>query len=1199
MNTFQSDLLLIRESIKQCLRKELMGPGSEISYPDEAHELISESPSERYSVGILYTQQTRYTVSEEDNEEKQETESQDNSDFPEDDDMCESSATSSTMYKDDAFNDEVNLAQQNKPSSMGMTFFIDNDIDTINIVIDYAKYNVAKDDDIIIPYDGEELKIPAVLDEYIEYDSVKKIIKKKSPISYKDLSELFELNAIEQPELFTLISNINQVFKKKRAYRRCPYNERAKLSFVNNKSEYKLENANATITAVKHNSGKYPSITIMLVNNEKDKKFDYIYQPKITVCSSDNNFNFVSYNHFIDPSVLNEEEQSLELLYRNKFVYGTGHGVAVDWTIDNGAGELFTEYLPTFEVPKINLDLRRDTQFEKSVAPETLSMKYLSDLDKTDMNTKLDNIENFINCYKHWIDELSKSISSPSFDKKYKETALKNIDNCNESFSRMIKGISILRENEVAYSAFLLANRAMFMQRIHGVIQKVDHYPGDENLQEMMSQLDYCSQSDANTRWRPFQLAFLIMSIRSIIEPECEERDIVDLIWFPTGGGKTEAYLGLTAFTIFYRRLSNPEHGGGTAVIMRYTLRLLTSQQFTRASTLICACEKIRSDEETIKFKNYKLGTERITIGLWIGGDHIPNKNCNGPSSAEAHLKELRKASASDLERTKEKHNKFQVLKCPWCGTKLTKDKDKTSGKIVGEWGYNLRNKKHFYLCCPQEGCEFNESLPIQIIDEELYLNPPTLLFGTVDKFAMMAWNGQIKSFYGGVNNDAPDLIIQDELHLISGPLGSMVGLYETAIDYICSAKGNKPKIIASTATIRQADKQCRALYNREVRQFPAQGLDASDSYFSKEVDVKDDFGRLYCGIMPSGKTKVMLQARITAALLQHVSELNCSEEEKDQFFTFAIYFNSLRELGKASSVVADDVKDFIHRKAYRQVIKKHSSRGVYVTEELTSRVSTAQLNDTLDRLEHLEYSAKNIADKKHPIDVLLASNMISVGVDVARLNLMMLQGQPKSVSEYIQASSRIGRSNPGIAITLYDATKSRDRSYYEQFHAFHESFYKFVEPTGITPFSAPARDRALHAVIISALRQSVSMLNDDDGASMIIDDAVSKEIEKVADFIYERVKKQNEFNPEGMIDDSDEIKNQILKFIDFWKDKSLKSDNLKYGDKYIAINGPSDAERLIKRFEDTAKDESVKTSTSLRNVDKTIPVSVIIWEDE
>lgn len=147
------------------------------------------------------------------------------------------------------------------------------------------------------------------------------------------------------------------------------------------------------------------------------------------------------------------------------------------------------------------------------------------------------------------------------------------------------------------------------------------------------------------------------------------------------------------------------------------------------------------------------------------------------------------------MRSEKERHNKFQVLKCPWCGTKMVKD-DRDS-KLVGEWGYSMGSGKHFYMFCPQEDCDFTNKLPIQIIDDELYRNPPTLLFGTVDKFAMMPWDGRIGAFFGtGSNNRAPELIIQDELHLISGALGTVVGLYETAVDGICSQKGFIPKLL-------------------------------------------------------------------------------------------------------------------------------------------------------------------------------------------------------------------------------------------------------------------------------------------------------------------------------------------------------------------------------------------------------------------
>lgn len=1189
MTEFQKDLLKIRRSILDEMRAQLLGPGSEVSYPDAQHELISEPPWERYSVGILYPQNQKFGYND------QSTEEQKPSETPEvavdaNQDETDGKKTFS-IYKEDSFDDEVNMAQQNKPSSMGLTFFVSEDIESLDVRVQYAKYDPAKDGDIVIPYSRESLTIPPCLSPYISYDKNTKTIKKLQTIWKKALDDLFELNALEDAELYNLILNVNTLFSGKKAYRRTPYEEKICLQFVQSIAKTETENAKAYVTAVKHKvSDKIYGITIMLVNEDLTGS-GYIFQPRITVTSRDLADNkFIPYNSFSQGNA-SEEEMSLEMLYRKKIVYGTGHGVSVAWDITDGNGAIYTEYMPTYEVPKINLDLRKETEQEKSVKDRCLSMKFLSDLDATAKEEKISDMQSFIDCYRAWIDELETEKTGKDLGEKYKAIAEKHISLCRESYDRMVMGLAILKKDENAWKAFALANRAMFMQRIHGEFQQQTHYPNDEAWQEKMAAIDYLSYPEDKCRWRPFQLAFLLMTIRSIVEPSCSERDLVDLIWFPTGGGKTEAYLGLTAFTIFHRRLLNPSNGG-TAVMMRYTLRLLTSQQFTRAATLICACEKIRKDELGKKSKISDLGSEKISIGLWIGSQHVPNVNSKA-------LEEYNKltAESGNLKYRKDTHNKFQVLKCPWCGTAMVKDE--VDGKEIGQWGYKFRNKKYFYMSCPQEGCEFESELPIQIIDEELYKSPPTLLFGTVDKFAMMTWKPDVRNFFGKEGNDAPDLIIQDELHLIAGPLGSMVGIYESAIDYLCSQKGKKPKIIASTATIRQASQQCRALYNREVRQFPAQGLDAADSFFAKEIPIEQDFGRVYLGIMPTGKTKVMLQARASAIALQYVYELDCSDEEKDQYYTLAIYFNSLRELGKASSVVADDVKDFLKRLIFRQIIKKHSSRVIGNAYELTSRVSTSELNDTLDKLEHYTYSKENVDNRKYPINVLLASNMISVGVDVSRLNLMFLQGQPKAVSEYIQASSRIGRKNPGLAVTLYDASKSRDRSYYEQFIPFHSAFYKYVEPTGITPFSSPARDRALHAVLLAGARQSDLSLNADRDATNILLQDDADAIRKFAKFLFERVREINAYNPEGMRDDSDKVQEELDNFIHEWHIKADLFDDLVYGDRYVSDSAPKGTHRLIKTFDDKTVDDAQRTLTSLRNVDKSVPVSVLIWEKE
>ena len=667
---------------------------------------------------------------------------------------------------------------------------------------------------------------------------------------------------------------------------------------------------------------------------------------------------------------------------------------------------------------------------------------------------------------------------------------------------------------------------------------------------------------------------------------------------------KDGSYLGLTAFTIFYRRLKYSTMQGYFC-IMRYTLRLLAAQQFTRASILICACEVIRKEcrSRISKYPKYSLGEEEITIGLWIGGDHTPNKNDDpyNHKGAKQYLKELTDAVKNNLKIAKDRNNKFQMLKCPWCGTKLVKDLDDT-GDVVGDWGYKMKDGKRFYLACPQVGCKFNLKLPIQVVDEELYSNPPTLLFGTVDKFSMITWKSESGSFFAiGSNNRCPELIIQDELHLISGPLGTIVGLYESVIDALSSHKGVKPKIIASTATIRRAKDQCRSLYNRDVRQFPAPGIDSEDSFFAREADVDKKPGRLYLGIMPSGKTKAMMEVRVISSILQRINMMDFDYETKDKFWTLSAYFNSLRDLGSCSTRVDDDVKDFIRRIALRLGTKK-DTRGIGAAEELTSRISTTQLNETLEKLERVKYSEENIRLKKYPISVLLATNMISVGVDVARLNIMTIIGQPKLTSEYIQASSRIGRSYPGVAFVLYDASKSRDRSHYEQFKPYHESFYRYVEPTSVTPFSKPARERALHSIQVSLIRHLYGLPADNDARYF---DKGSEYVKKVEKFIIERIDSIRRNSTFILSDENSIIENELRKFWDEWSERidlseaintPLSDKDFCYGEKYMVKNPQGSSKRLIKIFGNSFEDNARETLTSMRNVDKNVAARILIW---
>lgn len=1215
----KQQMIQARKDYIELIKKELLGPGSDISIPDEEHEIISNLPEKHYSVGILFPRDSKMNADNDDLQSQEENIS-DGEDVDNDSNTSDHGRSvdinkeNNWPIEEENLDEEISLTAQNMPSSAGITFFADGNTDNINCHISFATYKKVTAKDCRMPFfpDNPDLySVPDELGVYLYFDKNESCLKFKcGGFSKKEARRLQEKIDVDEYGLINSMFRLcEQLFQ---GYLREPHEVDLSLDFSN--SDYidankNLDNTVAKVTALRRKVGDLYAITIMLVNDDDNKPngVNCIFQPEIMIDTSCNEFVFREYSRTLSIESLADEEQSLELQYRNKKIYATGLGTSANWEIDdNGKGYVCNDYFPEVEVPTMDFTMEE----KYNVNPKTFSMKYLSDLNDISKEEKISNLKDVIDAYKTWIYDKEKEIET--LPDEFKIIAQKNITGCKKSYGRMEAGVEKLIADSTVWDAFQLANRAMYMQRIHIVLQNktsdVDRFPGDEMLADLLGRIsnDYASAdaidvlSKDHYAWRPFQLAFLLMSIVSITE-ETDDRELVDLIWFPTGGGKTEAYLGLTALTIFYRRMQYPEESNGTSVIMRYTLRLLAAQQFTRASTLICACEFIRQDsnERRPKYKKYSLGKEPITIGLWIGSEHTPNKN----TEAKRHLAKLYDAK-SDLKYAKEKHNKFQVLKCPWCGTKLVKELDGSGNKTKGSYGYRMQKGKYFQMFCTNEECTFNKCdyLPIQIVDEELYKYPPTLLFGTVDKFAMMPWNDKIGAYFGiGSNNRPPELIIQDELHLISGPLGTIVGLYETALDELCKAKGTKPKIVASTATIRRAKEQCAALYDRAVAQFPHPGLDAEDSFFAREAAINHDdnkYGRTYIGIMPSGKTKAMMEIRSIAALMQSINMMDLESQVKDKLWTLTVYFNSLKDLGKCSTLINDDVRSFIRIMAARTGSFKNA-RKIYNVDELTSRVSTTELNETLDKLEKRTYTDDE-SNNRGVSSVLIATNMISVGIDVARLNVMLMVGQPKLTSEYIQASSRVGRSFPGVAFVMYDGSKSRDRSHYEQFKSYHESFYKYVEPTGVTPFSKPARDRALHSIVITIMRYLNKELSGETDASGFSVEKYEADIENIKAAVVERSKSISERLGSHMSDDSAEIETEILRVFEKWEAlaNEYKDEVFTYGNKFMFRHPQKNEGRLLKAFNTDANDtNNFEAMTSMRNVDSTVAGNVLIWE--
>ena len=711
------------------------------------------------------------------------------------------------------------------------------------------------------------------------------------------------------------------------------------------------------------------------------------------------------------------DERSSALLFRTAHQFAIGHVCSAEWgrLRDFGANRpdtafVATSWMPSAIVPSISSSGHSvfETLKDLSDGNDVLDAKFLSTASPKLLHKSLNC---FCDAYETWI-KLQEN-EAGSLPKIHAATARNNLDNCRTILKRLQDAVDVICNNQRLRNAFQLSNLAMLIQ--HG--------------------WDPDKAKSGTLKWRPFQLAFIMLSAPSTVMRSHMDRAIMDLLWFPTGGGKTEAYLGLIALASFYRRLSADKRDfSGVTAMMRYTLRLLTTQQFARSAAMIMACEFIRRGKENIPSKPVIQGEESFSIGLWVGGEASPNRR------AEAF---------ASLGGSRELASPKQLANCPCCRTRLAWPKTSISSPV--------------HPVCENKECELTGPLPVWTVDEDVYDQQPTLLIGTIDKFAQIVRRPEISHLFASSSGSPPDLILQDELHLISGPLGTVAGLYESAIDLMFSSRGYKPKIIGSTATIRRASEQVSDLFDRRACQFPPSGIDEGDSGFATQ-DL-EAAGRRYIGVTTAGRSaKFTLQA-VAASLLQSGFAAFLSHEERDPYQTLVGYFNSLKELGGALVLMQDDVGDTISLIAQA---RNESRRKVGIVEELTSRRTQ---NEILEMLNTLAIQS----GKPGCVDTVLATNMVSVGVDIARLGLMLVNGQPKTTAEYIQSTSRVGRGQvSGLVVTILNNSKARDRSHFENFRGWHDTLYRDIEATSVTPFASRARDRALHAALVAAVRHLI-----------------------------------------------------------------------------------------------------------------------------
>jgi hypothetical protein len=918
------------------------------------------------------------------------------------------------------------------------------------------------------------------------------------------------------------------------------------------------------------------SVSVFLVNNRvpNEEKPDaaFAFQAEIDVRSE---YPFVPRPDMRGARAADWDDKVADLHYADTPEYATGHGVSAEWhLVDNACRQLCSAWIPSAEVQKTAT---------VGVQGVELSMDALGAL--TDGASAEVKLRPLVDQYREWI-KAQRSIAARQKGNR-RETAEELLRLAIIAADRIERGIEVLGKNADSLDAFRVANRAVAraLRRRLGV---------------------------ETPRWHAFQIAFLLLNLPGLVDPRDPHRATVDLLFFPTGGGKTEAYLGLAAFAMVLRRLRHPEEkgraGAGVSVIMRYTLRLLTLDQLARAAGLVCALE-LEREANTVSY-----GEWPFEIGLWVGKAATPNiLGHKGDGRSDSARTKVRQFKADP----KSKSSPIPLENCPWCGTRF----GASSFALLP----NDDQPRELRIVCTNFECDFTRDrpLPIVAVDEQLYRRLPAFLIATVDKFASLPWVGQAGvllggaerygagGFYGGAEPGKgmrlvkplppPDLVIQDELHLISGPLGTMAGLYEAAIEALCvreiDGRTVRPKIIASTATVRRAQDQIQALFARPLTQvFPPPGPDRRDSFFARMVTSAETAARLYLGIAAQGRNPKVIMRKVWLALMGaaerayrddggHKNEQNPA----DPYMTVLGYFNSLRELGGARRILEEEVQNTI--KAYGSRKRIGEARGLFQDRknfsevvELTSRVSTDKVAEARRRLEAAFHKIE------HRVDCAIATNMISVGLDIPRLGLMVVVGQPKTHAEYIQATSRVGRDDkrPGLVVTLLNIHKPRDRSHYERFRHYHETFYRSVEVASVTPFSARALDRGFAGALVGMARHVRPELTPAQGVERIAD--VRAELERrLLDSFLERVRQQPFADEAEREERLRSVQNRIVDLLDSWRkivdDYLAAGVSVQYQKHEMKQPKPLLREMLDKDFE-SERHRKFRANRSLRDVE-------------
>ncbi|RIV25466.1 helicase [Fibrisoma montanum] len=1215
-----------RSTFVSRLQRSLIGPGSDrFGLPDK-QEIIADFPLNRYYSAVLFPEKQTQTIGDEDDSAALSDLTDDGlgdtffspTNQPVTDEEAAAHAGQPNAEEPEVRPDETLAANHFFPNNMGLTCCLDPAVTGLSVEVSFALYRPLKTQTARIAISADAFEALAYnsvypLDTMLAYqDGFMELVGAGKSLKAGDLWSYFrEYPGIHQSEGYEKLLLLlgRAIWQREGFSKQLPITIPKPGSYEEHplhRETFGKKTCSLVLFVQSYQQGKVRYVKLLLANrstphpatrfsngNEVLNRIS-IFQPVIRVVDVP----LQPFQTFQSINPFDEEENLINYQYRKERAFGQGHGCAVDWGSEQQPTTLQTTYLPQADIKHYSNQLRDNIPETVQSVIQVRNLSIWTEYDKEDV---LNRLGEFIDCYEQWhkTEQDAEARQEPQHSSCY-EPLLKGQ---RETVERLKRNLERLKDDEV-YRCFQLANTAMYIQMI--ISRDRDKAFGatpkplakfaeliDTEYDSLQFFRDYDRFDDKHKApaYRPFQLAFLLLNIIDTLEstPSPDNwRNLVDLIWFPTGGGKTEAYLALTAFTIVARRVQHPDPKAyeGVSVLMRYTLRLLTAQQFERASRLIVALEFMR--RHLVKEGDKSLGELPISIGMWVGAASTPNKYTDAQKGFSDLTEAIAKANQSKQAVDPTQRNPFPVQSCPWCGCDTV---TKTPSNQQWAAGYKALNNL-FQTFCRNSRCAFRQEIPVYFVDEQVYEKRPTLLFATVDKFAQLP---HVKDGYKLFNAETgpslpPDLIIQDELHLLSGPLGSLVGLFESVVDMLCSKNGRVPKIVASTATTRNTAQQIRMLYDREVNIFPAPGITYDDNFFSY---VQKTSLRRHIGFMPTGKTGLNTQVKLLAHLLLARAELLMDLKREhpdpeaqrliDPYWTVVSYYNSLKDVGKAYNQVGSEIHDALRQLHFRYGLHPYYRFNFYGlsqrTKELTSRVPSQEIKPLLSKLE-TPFQLQAEEDRNYVIDtvdLVLASNMLSVGIDVSRLNLMLMNGLPRNVAEYIQASSRVGREHKGLVVNLLDPNRSREKSFFEHYQDFNSAYYKFVEPLSVTPYTRIAVDKAMNSLLVTFVRH-LDNKYPNNGASQFIGD-----VDRFRAMLTERI-------PEA--DDRAYALDKLDKLVESWSAKRQSQPDLVYKDNKSPKSGLIQPAGRFNEWSLMQSMREVDTTSGIRITNQPSPVA-------